>query len=87
MYRALCDVLSSRYKRKSDNMSRNGESMMEIDERFLDMMQQTITTLNEINHKLDDIEMSAQNMDHRQEDLGYSFSHLEQTIKNDNFIG
>ncbi|EOT30728.1 hypothetical protein [Enterococcus saccharolyticus] len=60
---------------------------MQVEEQFMELMKQSLATLTEINHKLEDIEANTQAIDHQQQTLRQSVYCLQQVMENDNFIG
>lgn len=60
---------------------------MQTEEQFVELMKQTLFTLNEINHKLEGIEANTEAIDHEQQTLQHSIYCLQKVMENDNFIG
>ncbi|KAF1305349.1 hypothetical protein IV487_10845 [Enterococcus saccharolyticus] len=60
---------------------------MEMNEQLLEVLKQTLQTLNEMNQKLDGIEKNTYDIDTQQQSLKKSMFTLQRLVENDNFIG
>lgn len=60
---------------------------MDSNQKFFEVMEQTLKALNEISQKLDGIERNTDDIDHQQESLKKSMFTLQNIIRNDNLIG
>ncbi|MHC5229744.1 hypothetical protein ACYSNW_15880 [Enterococcus sp. LJL99] len=60
---------------------------MDSNQKFFEVMEQTLKALNEISQKLDGIERNTDDIDHQQESLKKSMFTLQNIMRNDNLIG
>lgn len=60
---------------------------MDSNQKFFEVMEQTLNALNEISQKLEGIEKNTSDIDYQQDSLKKSIFTLQNIMRNDNLIG